>query len=388
MNGRGGRSGPQRGSGLSVRNVSVRYGSTLALDSFSLDVDTGEVVAVIGPSGSGKSTLLRAIAGLERLDGGSISAGGRSLDGVPTHERDLGLMFQDHALFPHLSVGDNIGFGLRMKGWSKPRRDARVAELLSLVGLESFGSRAVDQLSGGEAQRVALARALAPEPALLMLDEPFGSLDRVLRDQLTVELRRLLRELGQTALHVTHDQAEAFTVADRVAVLRAGRLEQLGEPAELWRAPRSPFVAEFLGHPNLVTVEVEPGGGVVLGGHRVGSVPESDLGAGRHRVVVPASALWVDDQGPLPAEVVSTVFREGRFRAVVRAVGGDGAPGDEGAGDEVAGDGAVEGLELVLDTPRSLAVGERVHLAVAVGAVHPIDDRSGPPDSTLEVTVR
>ena len=259
------------GAGLQLVDVTVRFGSTVAVDAVSLDVAPGEIVAVIGPSGSGKSTLLRAIAGLEPLAGGTIEAGGRSLAGVPTHRRDLGLMFQDHALFPHLSVAGNVGFGLDMQRVDAGERGDRTAELLDLVGLASFGERSVGELSGGEAQRVALARALAPQPQLLMLDEPFGSLDRVLRAQLTGEVRRLLGELGQTALHVTHDQEEAFALADRVAVLAEGRVSQVGTPEELWRRPASLFVAEFLGHPNRWMVTVDADGAVRLGSVLLGN---------------------------------------------------------------------------------------------------------------------
>ncbi|MCL4142355.1 UNVERIFIED_CONTAM: hypothetical protein GTU68_019242 [Idotea baltica] len=241
-------------TGLLVEQVSIRYGSALALDRFSLETEKGEIVAVLGPSGSGKSTLLRAVAGLEPLAEGRIVLHGRDLSGIATHRRGLGLMFQDHGLFTHLSVADNIAYGLKTAGTPKPEREARVAELLDLVGLAGFGDRRTGQLSGGEAQRVALARALAPNPGLLMLDEPLGSLDRALREQLTGDLRRLLTELGQTALHVTHDQSEAFAVADRVVVVDDGKPVAIGTPAELWDNPGSRFVAEFLGHPNIWTV--------------------------------------------------------------------------------------------------------------------------------------
>ena len=243
------------GAGLSLHGVTVRYGHTVAVDDVSLVLDPGEVVALLGPSGCGKSTLLRAIAGLEPLAAGSIAAAGRSLDGVPTHQRDLGLMFQEHVLFDHLDVAGNVAYGLERQRRPVGERQARVAELLALVGLDDFDTRRVASLSGGEAQRVALARALAPSPSLLMLDEPLGALDRGRRDELTVVLRRVLRELGQTAVHVTHDQTEAFAVADRVAVMRDGRIVQIAPPDQLWSAPLDRFVAEFVGHRNLVDVD-------------------------------------------------------------------------------------------------------------------------------------
>jgi thiamine transport system ATP-binding protein len=320
------------GHGLSIEAVSVRFSDVVAVDGVSLEVAAGETVAVVGPSGCGKSTLLRAIAGLEPLAGGEIRSGGRSLSGVPVPERDLGLMFQDHALFPHLDVAANVAFGLRMKRWPAARQRARVAELLELVGLADLGSRAVHELSGGEAQRVALARALAPEPALLMLDEPFGSLDRVLREQLTGEVRRLLQELGQTALHVTHDQGEAFALADRVAVLAAGRLVQIGAPADLWRRPADAFVAGFLGHPNLWPAEVDANGRVGLGELRLAPIPAAAASgwpappSGRPvTVVVPVTAIRPDPEGPLVAKVTMVGFQEGRYR-VTAAAGGAASP--------------------------------------------------------------
>lgn len=239
---------------IELRDVGVRYrrpdGATAdALTGIDLIVGRGEVVGVIGPSGCGKSTLLRALAGLEPLSTGAVLVEGHDLARTPTHERGMGLMFQAHALFPHLDVAGNVGFGLASS--APAARAARVSELLDLVGLPGIGDRRVDQLSGGEAQRVALARALAPSPRILMLDEPLGSLDRALRSQLTVELRRLINQLEVTAIHVTHDQAEANELADRIVVLRDGEIQQVGAPAELWHRPASVFVADFLGHQNL-----------------------------------------------------------------------------------------------------------------------------------------
>ncbi len=310
-------------SGLVIRDLSVRYGETVALRGVDLEVASGEIVAVIGPSGCGKSSLLRAIAGLEPLASGSVTLGGRDLAEVATHERDLGLMFQDHALFPHLSVADNVAFGLRMhkKNQDKAERTARVAELLQLVGLEKLGGRGIDALSGGEAQRVALARALAPRPGLLMLDEPLGSLDQLLRQQLVVELRSMFTELGVTALHVTHDQGEAFALADRVVVLRDGEVQQVGRPADLWRRPASVFVARFLGHPNvwdrasseLASVESVSSGptdrqSVLVPVSAISARPASDGSS---------SGLGHDDDRAVVVE--RTEFREGRFRVIARS---------------------------------------------------------------------
>ncbi len=292
-------------SNLSVKDVSVDYGSARALDRVSLEVESGEVVAVIGPSGCGKSSLLRAIAGLEPLSAGSVVLGGKDLAGVPTHERDLGLMFQEHALFPHLSVGANVAFGLRMQRLDRASQSKRAEELLDLVGLGGFGDRGVDALSGGEAQRVALARALAPSPRLLMLDEPLGSLDRLLRQQLVAELRTVFVGLGVTALHVTHDQAEAFALADRVVVLREGEVVQSGPPAEIWREPKSEFVARFLGHPNLWNLDDK----VVL-------VPIPAIRPLRIVEDVEEGIGWLRECSVIVERIE---FREGRFRVTARS---------------------------------------------------------------------
>lgn len=243
-------------AGLRVEGATVRFGGGPALDALDLEVAPREVVAVLGPSGSGKSTLLRAVAGLQPLDEGRVVLGGRDLAGVPPHARGVGLMFQDHALFPHRDVGANVGFGLRMQRRPAPEVAARVAELLELVDLAGFERRSIQTLSGGEQQRVALARALAPNPEVLLLDEPLGALDRTLRDRLVVELRALFTRLGLTVVAVTHDQGEAFTLADRIVVMDRGRVLQTGAPAAVWATPASRRVAELLGFRNLVDVEV------------------------------------------------------------------------------------------------------------------------------------
>ncbi len=239
---------------LSVVGASVAYGRLQALAGVDLEVATGEVVAILGPSGCGKSTLLRAVAGLQPLDAGEVRWDGEDLSDVPVHLRDFGLMFQEHALFSHRDVAANVTFGLRMQKMAASKRRERLHEVLNLVGLAGYEDRDIATLSGGEAQRVALARSLAPEPRLLMLDEPLGSLDRPRRDQLTEELRTLLRVIGVTVLHVTHDHDEAFAVADRVAVMQSGCVARIGTPAEIWHDPRREDVARFLGHANVVTV--------------------------------------------------------------------------------------------------------------------------------------
>ncbi|MFB7778039.1 ABC transporter ATP-binding protein [Streptomyces bauhiniae] len=241
---------------LSLEEATVRLGGRPVLDTVDLGVAEHEVVCVLGPSGSGKSTLLRSVAGLQPLNGGRVLLDGRDQAGVPAHRRGVGLMFQDHQLFPQRDVGGNVAFGLRMHGMAKAERDVRVQELLELVGLPGAARRAVAGLSGGEQQRVALARALAPRPRLLMLDEPLGQLDRSLRERLVVELRQLFSRLGTTVLAVTHDQGEAFALGDRVVVMRDGRIAQSGTPLEVWRKPADAFVARFLGFENVVPASV------------------------------------------------------------------------------------------------------------------------------------
>ncbi|MEO7586791.1 MAG: ABC transporter ATP-binding protein [Arachnia sp.] len=238
-------------AGLEVRNVSVTYGDVLAVDDVSLAVEPGSVLALLGPSGSGKSSLLRAIAGLEPLATGQVLWDGDDLTRTPVHKRNFGFVFQDAQLFSTMDVGSNIAYGLGKL--PRNRRQGRVREMLHLVGLEGYGGRKVTELSGGQAQRVSLARSLAPSPRALLLDEPLSALDRTLREHLADELARILREVGTTAIHVTHDQEEASTVADTVAVMEGGRLLQRAEPGVLWRTPASRNVARFLGFTAFLT---------------------------------------------------------------------------------------------------------------------------------------
>lgn len=241
---------------LTLEDVTVRFGRRPALEAVDLRIAEHEIVCVLGPSGSGKSTLLRVVAGLQPPDTGRVLLEGADQAGVPVHRRGVGLMFQDHQLFPQHDVGGNVAFGLRMRGEPRGEQRRRVAELLDLVGLPGAERRAVATLSGGEQQRVALARALAPRPRLLMLDEPLGQLDRSLRERLVVELRGVFAQLGTTVLAVTHDQGEAFALADRVVVMRDGHVAQTGTPVEVWQRPASAFVARFLGFDNVVPATV------------------------------------------------------------------------------------------------------------------------------------
>jgi ABC-type Fe3+/spermidine/putrescine transport system ATPase subunit len=237
---------------LEVVSVTKSFDRTPVLRDVSFCVEEGQIVCLLGPSGCGKTTLLRIVAGLETADSGQVTFGGRSLDEVPVHRRGFGLMFQDFALFPHKDVAANVAFGLRMQATGRQEVDTRVAEILDLVGLEGYERRRVYDLSGGEQQRVALARSLAPGPRLLMLDEPLGSLDRALREELMNELRTILKRVDVTSIYVTHDQREAFAVADRVIIMHQGRIVQQGTPQAVYWHPASPWVARFLGLTNLV----------------------------------------------------------------------------------------------------------------------------------------
>jgi len=243
---------------LTLTSIAKTYpGQTPALHGVNLSVDRGEIVCLLGPSGCGKTTLLRIVAGLETADQGKVKLDGRDLAATPVYRRQFGFMFQEFALFPHQTVGENIAFGLRMLGQTGAQIEQRVAEMLTLVNLPGYARRSIFEISGGERQRVALARSLAPNPRLLLLDEPLGSLDRTLREALMIELRTILKKLGMTALYVTHDQQEALVVADRLVVMQRGRLEQIGTPAQIYRQPATPFVAGFLGFHNLLPAQVD-----------------------------------------------------------------------------------------------------------------------------------
>ena len=256
---------------LVVEQVSKRFGTFQALERVSLAVGLGEFVSFLGPSGCGKTTLLRAIAGLDPATSGRITQGGRDITGLPPSERDFGIVFQSYALFPNLSVTDNIAYGLRGPAWPKPRIRERVAELIALIGLGEHAAKYPAQLSGGQQQRVALARALANEPGLLLLDEPLSALDAIVRLHLRQEIRALQRRLGVTTIMVTHDQEEAMGVSDRVVVMSRGRIEQVGTPEAIYRAPASAFVAGFVGRSSRfeATVDAPPGLIVLADGRRL-----------------------------------------------------------------------------------------------------------------------
>ncbi|MGW1167240.1 ABC transporter ATP-binding protein [Streptomyces sp. NPDC002550] len=292
---------------LSLDAATVRFGGRAVLDAVGLDVAEHEVVCVLGPSGSGKSTLLRAVAGLQPLSDGRVLLDGRDQSGVPAHKRGVGLMFQDHQLFPQRDVAANVAFGLRMHGVAKGRRDTEVGRLLDLVGLPGAARRAVASLSGGEQQRVALARALAPRPRLLMLDEPLGQLDRSLRERLVTELRELFGRLGTTVLAVTHDQGEAFALADRVVVMRDGRIAQSGTPLQVWQRPADAFVARFLGFDNVVPATVAGTAADSPWGKL--PVPDGSPQGSRTLLVRPAGVRLVPADAGLPCTVTARTFK-------------------------------------------------------------------------------
>jgi ABC-type Fe3+/spermidine/putrescine transport system ATPase subunit len=297
---------------LEIINLHKTYEGQPLLKGISFSLAAGETICLLGASGSGKSTILRIIAGLEQADDGDVRWDEQSLADVPTHQRNFGLMFQDYALFPHLDVFENVAFGLRMKKWLANGIQPRVDEVLQQVNLTGFEKRRVTELSGGEQQRVALARALAPRPRLLMLDEPLGALDRALRESLLDELRMILHHAGIPTIYVTHDQQEAFTIADRIILLRDGQIAQVGTPPEVFARPADGWVARFLGLGNIVE------------GRRADAGVETPFG----RILVPnlcpdgenvtlllrPRAEVVETGETLTGMVTDVVFREQAFR--------------------------------------------------------------------------
>ncbi|HSR65390.1 MAG TPA: sulfate/molybdate ABC transporter ATP-binding protein [Xanthomonadaceae bacterium] len=304
----------EAGTELHLRGLSKHYPGVAALDGIDLDVGAGELVALLGPSGSGKTTLLRIIGGLLQPDTGQVLFGAADATRLSLRERNVGFVFQHYALFRHMSVAENIAFGLRSRPWRRrPARTAiarRVDELLGLVQLPDHGRRYPEQLSGGQKQRVALARALAIDPSVLLLDEPFGALDAKVRVELRRWLRRLHSQTGQTTLFVTHDQEEALELADRIVVMREGRIEQVGTPEEVYRAPASAFVYDFIGRANCLAGRVEDGVFRIDGG---GALPAADAPAGAARLYVrPHDLALVARDAGLPARVLGVHRLAGR----------------------------------------------------------------------------
>ncbi len=359
---------------LQLEGLSAAYDGADVLRHIDLVVPAGQLLCVLGPSGSGKSTLLRVIAGLEVPSAGSVHLDGRDLAGVPPHQRDVGLMFQDYALFPHRDVGENVAFGLRMQGQEAAAHHLRVAELLELVGLPGAERRSVSQLSGGEQQRVALARALATSPRLLMLDEPMGSLDRSLRERLPDELRTIFGQLGLTVIYVTHDQDEALGVADRVVLLDEGRLVADGTPEELWTAPPDEWTARFLGFRNIAPGWIS---------HGSLQTPWGDLPAAPAAVADAGTAGTTDPTHPTDAaSAVTVVLRPGSLVADAAGPIAGRVSARRFRGDHVLLLVEVPGAPLLHVEARDgelPAVGAAIRLAVLPGGAHVIAGQSALP---------
>ncbi|MDA1256227.1 MAG: ABC transporter ATP-binding protein [Chloroflexi bacterium] len=308
---------------LEVNRAFNSYGAVPVISDVTLNAERGELVCLLGPSGCGKTTLLRLIAGLETLDSGTISFDGANLHSVAPHSRGFGLMFQDLALFPHMNVYGNVGFGLRMQGLSSGAVRRRVDEMLELVDLVNYGDRKVHELSGGERQRVALARSLAPAPKLLMLDEPLASLDRVLREALQIQVRAILKEVGVTSIYVTHDKDEAFAIADTIVFMKRGSVVQAGPPETLFRAPATELVARSLGIRNIIAgtivgasedVEIATSVGTLT----VGGPAPAEMSVGDEvLVLIDERQLFVEpihDDPSADVIVLNGVVRERKFR--------------------------------------------------------------------------
>ena len=315
--GASGQMGPSQSTARSAAEVrledlSRHYGSTVALDGLNLTIEPGELVALLGPSGCGKTTALRLVAGLEDADGGRVVIAGRDVTQLPTSRRDTGMVFQAYSLFPHMTARENVAFGLRMRRVAATERRRRAGEMLELVGLDTQADRYAHQLSGGQQQRVALARALAIRPSILLLDEPLSALDARVRSQLRDEIRRVQREVGITTLFVTHDQEEALAIADRVGVMLAGRLEQLGPPTTIYSQPATPFVAEFVGLTNRLA-GVVTGGVVDVRGVRLpliaaAETPDGPAVALVRPEAVSLAAVAPSSNGPLSGTVIAVAF--------------------------------------------------------------------------------
>ena len=343
---------------LDVRELEVSYGDALVLKRVSLAVAAGEFVALLGPSGCGKTTLLRAISGFVPVTAGSIAVGGREITREPPDKRGMAMVFQSYALWPHMTTAQNLGYGLKLRGVAKPEIARRVAEILAMLKLEGFGGRNVTQLSGGQRQRVALGRALAVNPELLLLDEPLSNLDARIREDVRHEIKALQAKLGITTIHVTHDREEAMVMADRIAILDAGRIAQLGSPEEVYNRPNSPFVASFMGAGNVLELEARPADG----GMRIEASSHNDA------VLVRGSAL----AGPGVAH----------FRSEAARLGPADAAGAErlllrGRIVQASYPGgfyryavAVGQNQFMVDDSRRLAVGENVGIGLPVSSLH------------------
>ncbi|QAU13706.1 ABC transporter ATP-binding protein [Halorubrum sp. BOL3-1] len=339
------------GTLVELDDVRKRFGDVVAVEGIDFDVRQGEFFTLVGPSGCGKTTTLRMISGFEQPTEGQVRIDGRGMTAIPPEGRDTNLVFQHLSLFPHMTVGENVGYGLKKTGVEAAERDERIQEYLELVGLKGFGDRNPSELSGGQQQRVALARALVNEPAVLLLDEPLSSLDRKLRKRMQVELRQIHEKTQGSFFYVTHDQEVAMTLSDRIAVMNEGRIEQIGPPEEIYRDPASEFVADFIGDTNLFDGELVDGDVVRVGGLDGFTVPAGGVTADPTVSVRPEDFLVVDGDGVLTGEVVERYFQGDQTNYVV-----------DPAADFEEVQVVVQGREGRVDT------GDRVSLAVADGA--------------------
>ncbi|WP_426954397.1 ABC transporter ATP-binding protein [Muricoccus radiodurans] len=341
---------------VAVEELSVSYGRTPVLQRVSLSVGAGEFVALLGPSGCGKTTLLRSIAGFVKPDSGRILAGGRDITTLAPERRGAAMVFQSYALWPHMTVARTIGYGLEVRGWDRPRIAARVTEMLRLLRLDGLGERLPAQLSGGQRQRVALGRALAIGPEILLLDEPMSNLDARIREGVRHELRALQRQLGITAIHVTHDREEAMILADRIVLLHEGRIAQEGAPEELWARPASAYVADFLGATNRLTVRVRPDSAAETAAAEAplrlspGRAPPPGMALAHFRpeearILAPGETL---DGLVFHGTVALSAYPGGRWRAAIRV-------GEE---------------EALVDVPDRLPEGAAVRLGIPAAAAH------------------
>jgi putative spermidine/putrescine transport system ATP-binding protein len=330
---------------------------TVALEPTTLDIARGETIVFLGPSGCGKTTMLRIIAGLEQPDaGGRVRFGDDDVTDTPTERRNVGMVFQSYALFPNMNVAENIGYGLKIRGVPRAERDRRIGELIKLTGIEGLEQRAIDQLSGGQRQRVALARAVAARPRVLLLDEPLTALDAMLRERLRGELNSLLRALGITTVYVTHDQAEAMTLGDRIVVMRKGAIAQVGTPRDIYFAPANRYVAEFVGAANIIEAQLRDGRLLLPGG----SLPVANGAAGQVVAMVRPESLSIQppEQATLTGRVESVSFIGDRQRV---SIGGAAekpilidAPNTLvlAAGDQVGIAAGADGIRLLAEEPR------------------------------------
>ena len=329
---------------LVIAGLTKAFGSHAAVAGLDLTVERGEFMALLGPSGCGKTTTLQTIAGFVAPDRGAITLEGQDLVRVKPNRRGLGLVFQSYALFPHMTAAGNVAFGLEMQRVARAERDARVAEMLALVGLAGFAARFPRQLSGGQQQRVALARALAIRPRVLLLDEPLSNLDAKLREEMQIELRQILRSLGTTTILVTHDQAEAMALSDRISVMNAGRIEQVGTPTQVYERPATPFVAGFLGRTNVIAVEVraDAGGSAVAIGDARWPLPARVAPGQASATIRPEKISFLLDDGAagLAGTVRTRVFQGAHWLYQVDTPAGAFIVIRQNAGDMVPGEGA------------------------------------------------